>query len=69
VTIALFLVFPEINSYGCVLRLDNRGKELQQQKDDLIKETKVKVAATESVRQQLDVFLRVCANLSTISVR
>jgi hypothetical protein len=40
-------------------RLDRRRKELQQQKDDLIKETKAKVAAIDNVRQQLDIFLKV----------
>jgi hypothetical protein len=40
-------------------RLDKKRKELQQQKDDLIKETKAKVAAIDNVRQQLDIFLKV----------
>jgi len=39
-------------------RLDRRKKELQQQKDVLIKETKDKVAAIDNVRQQLDIFLK-----------
>jgi len=39
-------------------RLENRRKELQQQKDDLIKETKAKVAAIDNVRSQLDIFLK-----------
>jgi len=39
-------------------RLDKRRKELQQQKDDFIKETKAKVAAIDNVRQQLDIFLK-----------
>ena len=40
-------------------RLEKRRKELQQQKDDLIKETKAKVAAIDNVRSQLDIFLKV----------
>lgn len=39
-------------------RLEKRRKDLQQQKDDLIKETKAKVAAIDNVRQQLDIFLK-----------
>ena len=46
-------------------RLDKRRKQLQQQKDDLIKETKAKVAAIDNVRQQLDIFLKVFGPLST----
>jgi len=39
-------------------RLDEKKRELQRRKDDLIKETKAKVAAIDSVRQQLDLFLK-----------
>ena len=54
-----FLFTPKIYSYLYIPRLDKRRKELQQQKDDLIKETKNKVAAIDNVRQQLDIFLKV----------
>lgn len=49
-----------------VYRLDKRKKELQQQKDDLIKETKAKVAAIDNVRQQLDIFLKVSPNATAV---
>lgn len=59
-----------ISSHTLLIRLDKRRKELQQQKDDLIKETKAKVAAIDNVRQQLDIFLKVSGTLSTpVSVR
>lgn len=48
--------------YTCIPRLDKRRRELQQQKDDLIKETKAKIAAIDNVRQQLDIFLKVCVS-------
>ena len=48
-------------------RLDGRKRALQQQKDELIKETKAKVAAIDNVRQQLDIFLKVCV-LSDVSL-
>lgn len=50
---------PQLHSHTCLPRLEKRRKELQQQKDDLIKETKAKVAAIDNVRQQLDLFLKV----------
>ena len=50
---------PQLYSNTCLPRLEKRRKELQQQKDDLIKETKAKVAAIDNVRQQLDLFLKV----------
>lgn len=49
----------QLHSHTCLPRLEKRRKELQQQKDDLIKETKAKVAAIDNVRQQLDLFLKV----------
>lgn len=60
------LPLPKIYPHACSPRLDGRKRELQQKKDELIKETKAKVAAIDNVRQQLDIFLKVCI-LSEVS--
>lgn len=58
-----FSSFPGSTPHTRIARLDKRRKELQQQKDDLIKETKAKVAAIDNVRQQLDIFLKASGSL------
>ncbi|KAI0045290.1 hypothetical protein FA95DRAFT_1521558 [Auriscalpium vulgare] len=45
-------------------RLDRRVKELTQEKEELLKETKTKTATMESVKTQIDVLMKTAAEIS-----
>ncbi|KAG5651432.1 hypothetical protein H0H81_008662 [Sphagnurus paluster] len=54
------ITWPRVNTY--LLRLDLKRKELSQQKEDLLKESKTKAVTMDSVKCQIDQLIKTAAD-------
>jgi len=57
-----FLVTPISNPNAAIHSLDLRKKDLIQQKEDLLKESKSKLTTMDSVKTQIELLMRVCVH-------
>jgi THO complex subunit 5 len=53
-----------LTNYVTLLRLDLKKKELVQQKEELLKESKTKVATMDSVKSQIDMLMKVSCTIT-----